>query len=48
MLFLNSFMSYLLVVIIFGIIAVGGVLVGKFLRKRKDEKTELLQKDKTE
>jgi len=36
--FINTFLSYLLVVIIFAIIAVCGVLIGKKLRDSKDAK----------
>ena len=37
--FLNSFLSYLLLMIIIVCVAALGFIVGRILRKRKDEKT---------
>lgn len=37
---LNSFISYLVIAIVLAAIAVGGIFVGKALRKRKDAKKQ--------
>lgn len=39
--FINEFLTYGLLVIIMGALAVAGVFVGKTLRKKKDEKDAL-------
>ena len=40
MLFLNSFLSYLLVYLIFGVCIVGAVFAGIAVRKNKNKKDE--------
>lgn len=44
-LFFNSFISYLIVVIVFFAVIVCGVLAGKKLRDNKDKKAESAEKD---
>lgn len=44
--FLNSFLSYLLVVIVFFAVIICGVLIGKKLRENKDAKQASLPSEK--
>lgn len=43
--FLNSFLSYLVLYIIFFCVIIGAVFAGKALRKRKDAKDELMKQE---
>ena len=38
--FVNSFISYMMVVLVFAAVAVGAAMLGIILRKRKDAKQE--------
>ena len=41
--FVNSFLSYLLLMIIIVCVAALGFIIGRFLRKRKDSKTGIAE-----
>ncbi len=44
MAFVNTFLSYFVLVLVFAAVAGGGAAIGIYMRKRKDEKTaETLQ-----
>jgi len=43
--FLNSFLSYLVLYIVFFSVIICAVFAGKFLRKRKDAKDEQLNRE---
>ena len=45
MVFLNSFLSYLVLYIVFFCVIIGAVFTGKMLRKRKDAKDEQLNRE---
>ena len=45
--FLNMFLSYFLVFVIFAVVIVGAVIVGIKCRKSKDKKDALIKKDTT-
>ena len=45
MAFLNSFLSYLVLYIVFFCVIIGAVFTGKMLRKRKDAKDEQLNRE---